>query len=584
MKKTFKRLGAVLLAAFMLLSTTICALAAEPSADESTTSDTITLNVSGISVGDTVYAYKLVSYNKPDSNSYTFFDGDGTKKGFKTYIEKQTDIGDKTAEQYLASLKAADVNKLLEGYATECNKTTGSEYKLPEASAHGTANSGNTASLELDAGYYLLLTETTGTNSYIYTPLSAFVKADGENLVVYAGASNTALPKQGDESYTVSAKYTNGPTIDKRTNATKGSEDATWRQNAVAGVGDTVRFYVKVNIPKYADGTTLNLKVNDTLTNLEYTPNSARVYSEEPKLSSTGVTTDNSKIISDAIKNTDTIIAEAYNSETGTQKLTFELDHAAIMKNAAEAKSVYVYYEAIVKPEAVKNVMHDGKLEGTHEGTNVASLTYSNASTLGSAHETDKVTTKVFNYYLKLNKVKNDTEEALKGAKFSVYTQAKDGELLKFEQVTDTNDTKYYRPAANGNVTQLEANFQIRGLDASTYYLEEVETPKGYTKPKGRFKIVMTPQSVSDEYTGKLDSDKTKTFMEAVNPDDKNLVYAGSGADSDPMHQFSATIKNFSTPNLPTTGGTGTVLLSIGGVVLMAAGAYLLFFRKKKEN
>ena len=72
--------------------------------------------------------------------------------------------------------------------------------------------------------------------------------------------------------------------------------------------------------------------------------------------------------------------------------------------------------------------------------------------------------------------------------------------------------------------------------------------------------------------------------MEAVNPDDKNLVYAGSGADATLMHQFSATIKNFSTPNLPTTGGTGTLLLSIGGVVLMAAGAYLLFFRKKKEN
>ncbi len=59
MKKTFKRLGAVLLAAFMLLSTTICALAVE-GADTSTTSDTITLNVSGVSDGDTVYAYRLV--------------------------------------------------------------------------------------------------------------------------------------------------------------------------------------------------------------------------------------------------------------------------------------------------------------------------------------------------------------------------------------------------------------------------------------------------------------------------------------------------------------------------------------------
>ena len=62
MKKTFKRLGAVLLAAFMLLSTTICALA-DDTADTSTTGKKITLNVSNVADGDTVSAYRLVEYN-----------------------------------------------------------------------------------------------------------------------------------------------------------------------------------------------------------------------------------------------------------------------------------------------------------------------------------------------------------------------------------------------------------------------------------------------------------------------------------------------------------------------------------------
>lgn len=570
MKKTFKRLGAVLLAAFMLLSTTICALAEDDTQTGTpTASQKITLNVSNIADGDTVYAYKLVSYNEPDFNSYTFNDS------FKSYItteKKQSDV-----QAYLAGLNAAGVNELLEGYATACK--TGDTYSLPTPSAKTTTTSSNAASLQLDAGYYLLLTETTSKNSYMYTPLSAFVKMDGDDLVVYAGASNTALTQQ-QGAYTVSAKYANGPKIDKKTNATKGSGDATWRENAVAGVGDTVRFYVQVDIPKYTDGTTLNLTVNDTLTNLKYEEGTAKVYKDKPDAK--GNNADKYEIVG-AIKNTD--IAEQYkvDNSTGTQKLKFELDYAAIMKDAAEAKSVYVYYEAIVKPEAVKNGMYEGTLKGAHEGTNVASLTYSNTSTPESKHETDKKTTKVYTYYLQLNKVKNNTEEALKGAKFSVYTQAEGGEPLKFVKVEDGN-TAYYRPAADGNVTVLEANFQIRGLDENTYYLEEVETPKGYTKPKGRFRIVMTSQLENGEYTGKLDSDTTKTRMEAVNEADKNLVYAGSGADSNIMHQFSATIKNFSTPDLPTTGGTGTVLLSIGGVVLMAAGAYLLFFRKKKEN
>ena len=568
MKKTFKRLGAVLLAAFMLLSTTICALAVE-GADTSTTGKKITLNVSNVADGDTVSAYKLVSYNG-SGNGYEF------NTSFEQYINTQATDG-KTAEQYLASLDATGVNKLLEGYATACK--TGDTYSLPTVSAEAKATSSNTASLELQAGYYLLLTTTTGKNSHIYTPLSAFVKVDGDDLAVYAGYAKTELPNQ-EGAYTVSAKYANGPTIDKKTNATKGAgKTQEWKETAAAGVGETVRFYVKVNIPKYNDGTTLNLTVNDTLTNLEYQPNSVRVYSEEPQLSNTGVTTSDEKIITGAIKKT-TIGNYQSDNGTGTQKLTFELDYAAFMKNATAEKSVYVYYEAIVKPEAVKN--------GTHEGTNVASLTYSNASTPGSAHETDKVTTKVFDYYLKLNKVKNNTEDALKGAKFSVYTDETGGDAIPFVKETDTNGTEYYRPAAKDEttniVTVLEANFQIRGLDANTYYLEEVETPKGYTKPEGRFRIVMTSNFENGKHTGKLDSDKTKSYMEALNSADKNLVYAGSGADATLMHQFSATIKNFSTPDLPTTGGTGTVLLSIGGVVLMAAGAYLLFFRKKKEN
>ena len=572
MKKTFKRLGAVLLAAFMLLSTTICALAVE-GADESTTSK-ITLNVSNVADGDTVTAYKLVSYND-NGNSYKF------DESFEKYINTEKKKPD--AQAYLAGLKAADVNNLLAGYATECNKKS-TEYKLPTETVSNKA-SDDTASLEgLTPGYYLLLTTTSPNNDRIYMPLSAFVKVDGNDLAVYAGGSDTKLPEH-ESAYTVAAKSAGGPTIDKKTNATNGADEEQkkeWMKTATAGVGDTVRFYVQVTIPKYTDGTTLNLKVNDTLTNLEYKPNSAKVYEEKPELDATGVT-GNPATIDGAIKNT-ADIAGNYDPTTGKQDLTFELNYGTIMQNATQDKTVYVYYEAVVKPEAVKNEKN--------EGTNVASLTYSNASTSESEHTTNEVTTKVFSYYLKLNKVKGETTDSLHGAEFSVYTTEKSDTPLSFVKVSDDNGkTEYYRPAVGNEasstsaVTKIEADFQIRGLDAGTYYLEEVKTPKGYTKPKGRFRIVMTSQiDENGEYTGKLDSKNNKTYINTVNPDDTNLVYANSGADSGLMYQFSTTIKNFSTPNLPTTGGIGTVLLSIGGVVLMAAGAYLLFFRKKKEN
>lgn len=563
MKKTFKRLGAVLLAAFMLLSTTICALA-DDTADTSTTGKTITLNVSNIADGDTVHAFKLVSYNN-DGNGYEF------NEGFESYINTQK-AKSQTAEQYLASLDAAGVNKLLEGYATECN--TGTAYNLPTTSASATATNGN-ASLKLDAGYYLLLTTTSSTNSKVYTPLSAFVKVDGENLVVYAGSNTKALTAEQDGSYKVSAKFEDGPTIDKKTNATKSSEDAAWKDTAVAGVGDIVRFYVAVTIPKYNNVSALNLTVNDTLTNLKYKEGTVTVYQNEPNVK--GNNTSDTEI-QGAIKNSDKVVVQDYTvtDGTGKQSLKFELDYAKIMEGATQSKTVYVYYEAIMQKESV--------VEKKHSGENVATLTYSNAAKPDSAHTTDKKQTNVYNYYLSVNKVKNDTEEALKGAMFSLYPDKTSKDAIKFVKATDTDGTEYYRPAAEGEsgaVTVLEANFRIRGLDANTYYLEEVETPKGYTKPKDRFKTTLTSKlDENNLHTGKLDA--AASNMTSVNDADKNLIIAG--INNEVLHQFDATIKNFSTPNLPTTGGTGTVLLSIGGVVLMAAGAYLLFFRKKKEN
>lgn len=565
MKKTFKRLGAVLLAAFMLLSTTICALADDNTQTGTpTTGKTITLNVSNVADGDTVSAYKLVSYNTT-GNGYEF------NEGFESYINTKK-AESQTAEQYLASLDAAGVNKLLEGYATECN--TGTAYNLPTTSASATATNGN-ASLKLDAGYYLLLTTTSSTNSKVYTPLSAFVKVDGENLVVYAGSNTKALTAEQDGSYKVSAKFEDGPTIDKKTNATKSSEDAAWKDTAAAGVGDIVRFYVAVTIPKYNNVSALNLTVNDTLTNLKYKDGSVKVYQNEPNVK--GNNTSDIEI-QGAIKNSDKVVVQDYTvtDGTGKQSLKFELDYAKIMEGATQSKTVYVYYEAIMQKESV--------VEKKHSGENVATLTYSNAAKPDSEHTTDKKQTNVYNYYLSVNKVKNDTEEALKGAMFSLYPDKTSKDAIKFVKATDTDGTEYYRPAAEGEsgaVTVLEANFRIRGLDANTYYLEEVETPKGYTKPKDRFKTTLTSKlDENNLHTGKLDA--AASNMTSVNDADKNLIIAG--INNEVLHQFDATIKNFSTPNLPTTGGTGTVLLSIGGVVLMAAGAYLLFFRKKKEN
>ena len=569
MKKTWKRLGAVLLAAFMMLGTTVCALADETPTTTPAPNKTITLTVNNVSDGDTVSAYRLVSY-AADANGYEFYNGDNNN-GFEAYINANKTEQSKTAEQYLASLDAVGVNKLLEGYATACN--SGTTYNLPTPAGTDTAKN-STATLTLTPGYYLLLTQTASANNRIYTPIAAFVKVDGDQLVVYAGANNNALTAQ-DGAYKVAAKSADGPTIDKQTNSTQGSGEATWKPTASAGVGDLVRFYVKVNIPAYNNVKALNLTVNDTLSNLKYNEDSVKVYAEEPKLEHSGdKTTVSGTTIDGAIKNKE-IGEYTVSNHNGTQTLKFDLDYEKIMNGSQQAKSVYVYYETTMQKEAVQ--------EKTHIGENIANLTYANAATPDSKYTTDNKETDVYNYYLKFSKKKDEKDEALKGAKFSLYKEKSGGTALEFVQEKDEDGTVYYRPATAGEgntVTEIEADFLLRGLDANTYYIEEVATPAGYYAPSGRFEIKLISKMEDGKHTGKLDAVTSK--MTAVDSADSNLIL-NSGVDPNTPHEISAAIKNFSTPNLPTTGGAGTVLLSIGGVVLMAAGAYLIFFRKKEN-
>lgn len=570
MKKPCKRLGAVLLAAFMLLSTMVCASAADDTVAP-TTAKTVTLNVNNMNDGDTVSAYQLVSYTN-DYNGYNFYNGD-KNNGFESYVDANKTEKDKTAEQYLASLDSAGVNSLLEGYATACNQSD-AKYTLPEAAATATA-SANAASLTLKPGYYLLLTKTNSENNRIYTPVCSFVKVDGDNLVVYAGSSTNALTAGPDGAYTVSAKSADGPTIDKKTNATKGDGEATWKQTASAGVGELVRFYVRVDIPAYNNVTALNLAVNDTLSNLKFNEGSVKVYDAEPVLDHQGgKTTVTGTEIPGAIQS-QTIGEYTVSQGSGSQKLTFNLDYAKIMGDSQQAKSVYVYYETTVQKEAVA--------EKTHIGENIANLTYANATTPDSKYTTDNKETDVYNYYLKFSKKKDEKDEALKGAMFSLYLDKTSSDAIKFVKATDADGTVYYRPAAEGEsntVTEIEADFLIRGLDANTYYIQETKTPSGYYAPSGRFEIKLISKMENGIHTGKLDATSSK--MTAVDEKDANLIL-NAGVDPNTPHEISAAIKNFSTPNLPTTGGAGTMLLTIGGVVLMAAGAYLIFFRKKEN-
>ena len=553
MKKTMKKCLTLLLALAMLLAMAVPAAAEEPNYSR-------TITFTDVAQGDTVKAYKLGWYDE-NYNKYIFHDG------FINFLQHQEP--DKLPENVLKDTTKEGLTSMMASYVLmDGHSLLGSPIiTLPSNPVEKVADANNKVQMTLEPGYYLLLVSTTAANNRTYMPVTVFVQVKNGNVKVYAAGSELA------DDLTAVFKHEEGPAINVRVNDDSRDIDD-WKKTAGGRVGEPMDFYMEVSTPAYTDNSfnITKLTANCQLAGLNYVEGSMKA-------------TTLPKADSDAVE------GAIIGTTVGTDgNLTVELNYSKIRNAATGRGLIYLHFKATVAPDAVAE----------SEASATAKLEYVFSMEANKTKTTADSTAAVYNYNFTLFKKSNeliDPNDAgsghrpLAGAGFILYADEAMNTPVSMVKVDATATTDaYYRPALAGEtgVTELLANMgndnntlSIRGLDVGFYYVQETKTPSGYYAPKGSFKLELTAERDGSESLVKTLS-KGSVFG-ALKEADRALVQRDEVNQT--LNRFEADLLNSSTPVLPTTGGVGTVMFTVIGLLCMGAALwFFLFARRRRED
>ena len=324
----------------------------------------------------------------------------------------------------------------------------------------------------------------------------------------------------------VTIKEKNGePTVDKEV-----EENGVYGKTNDANIGDTVNFKTTITV---TDGNPVAYILHDKMSaGLTFDPKSVTV-----KVNGKNFAAANYDLVTSGL----------------TDGCTFELrfhdvDNASVLK---PNDVVTVEYSATVNDQAV--------IAGTGN-PNDTWLDY------GNNQHTAHSTTRTYVWEMKVIKFtkKNNDEVNLKDAQFVLYRLS--GTTKEYvvadssNKVTGWTENTYgsnLTPKATVFTTPENGTFTISGLDAGTYYLEEIKAPAGYNMLKEPIEIVITASidQTTDAGTATVTYNKTST--------------------GDVM------VENQTGTELPSTGGIGTTIFYIVGS-LLAVGAVILLVTKKR--
>lgn len=388
-------------------------------------------------------------------------------------------------------------------------------------------------------GYYLFLTDT----SSIGTKDDYADKKQTGTSPIFAVVGGKAVAV---------AEKTDIPTVEKKIKDDKSVSN--WADKGDSQMGQPVNYQLTGTVAKNVDTfKTYYYQFHDEL--------SAGLTADK---TSVEVKVDGTKIASDKY------IVD-YDQANGNNLLTVTFNDLKSSGVTIKPNSkVVVTYTAKLDPDKAENVVVGG--EGND---NSVKLIYSNNPGHDSKGESVPDTVRDYTYALKLVKEDSvDTDQKLKGVKFTIQATAPD------EDVAQGTTAQYVQK--NGSLgdskyeftTNDQGEISVKGLDAGTYTVHEVEGSNPGYNTLDDFTFTITAAGLD-----KAEGDNTLSVTTGKNG--SNLVDTPSINGG----TVTLTVRNKKGSGLPLTGLNGVTFTWIaGGAVLCIGVAHLIRSRKQAEE
>lgn len=412
-------------------------------------------------------------------------------------------------------------------------------------------------------------------------PLGVYLVIVTGGIKTYQPTVVTLLPTYSEGSWTIveeniTVKSTN-PAITK-----------TVVENQTVAVGDVVKYKLDVTVPDYP----INSE-NKTFTVKDKMPEGITYDSK------TSVTVQYSD--GTILNTSDKTYFKVTDVEQGNSGKGFMITFTDnYFEKYGHVTNLSITYQGTVVQAAFNE--NPDKLDNT------ATLTY-NSDPYSNSDDYLKTATasaRVYSYRMQINKVDKEGNP-LAGAQFEIYkkTDAGTGDsenLLKFtgdkgNYILDASNTDGSVSAltvsdVTGEETKSGGSLLIKGLDVGIYIIKEVTAPEGYVLPDGQMEVTITDGNTLDGSIDSVSHNETGSFelyTKKDNDQTKDGVYITyTGAGSTLYNTVTIDILNTSNKDaafkLPSTGGMGTILFTVGGLFVMAGAVVLAVYMYKKRN